>query len=201
MIRQTALAFICAFLIPGAAMAQATGPLPSWVIDMQKSSLTFEATQQGAPFTGHFNGFSGDIRFDLSRLEESKATIRVDLKSVDSKSPERDASLKGAEWFGIESFPESIYTVSKFEKTDENQYIAHGELDLHGVKKELDLPLSITFSTDDQGRDVALVVGEVSLNRLDFGLGSGAWKDTQAVGNPVKVKLSVIAVRADAAAQ
>lgn len=205
MIRQAALAFICAFLIPGAtpstAMAQATGPLPSWVIDMQKSTLSFEATQQGAPFTGHFNGISGDIRFDLSRLEESKATIRVDLKSVDSKSPERDTSLKGADWFTTESFPESIYTVSKFEKTNENQYIAHGELDLHGVKKELDLPLTITFSTDDQGRDVALAVGEVSLNRLDFGVGAGAWKDTQAVGNPVKVKVSVTAVRADAAAQ
>jgi polyisoprenoid-binding protein YceI len=44
-------------------------------------------------------------------------------------------------------------------------------------------------------------VGEISLNRLDFGIGQGEWKDTQAVGNPVKVRVSVTAVRSDAAAQ
>lgn len=182
-------------------MAQATGSLPAWVIDMQKSSLSFEAMQQGAAITGHFNGFSGEIRFDEGRLEESKATIRVDLKSVDSQSPERDQSLLGADWFSAESFPESIYTVSKFEFIKEDQYLAHGELELRGVKKEIDLPLTITFSTDEAGRDVALAVGEVSLSRLDFGVGQGEWKDTQAVGNPVKVKVSVTAVRSDAAAQ
>ncbi len=194
---------VACFLLLGAlpAMAQATGPLPAWVIDMQKSTLSFEATQQGAAITGRFNGFSGEIRFDEGRLEESKATIRVDLKSVDSQSPERDQSLLGGDWLSVESFPESIYTVSKFELIKEDQYLAHGELELRGVKKEIDLPLTITFSTDESGRDVALAVGEVSLNRLDFGIGQGAWKDTQSVGNPVKVKVSVTAVRSDAAAQ
>ena len=202
MSRFLAAVAVC-FLLLGAlpAMAQATGPLPVWVIDMQKSTLSFETTQQGAVIIGHFNGFSGDIRFDEGRLEESKATIRVDLKSVDSKSPERDESLLGADWFSVESFPESIYSVSKFEFIKEDQYLARGELELRGVKKELDLPLIITFSTDEAGRDVALAVGEVSLDRLDFGIGQGEWKDTQAVGNPVKVRVSVTAVRRDAAAQ
>ena len=69
------------------------------------------------------------------------------------------------------------------------------------MKKQVDLPLTITFSADDQGRDTALAVGEVTFNRLDFGVGQGEWKDTQAVGNPVKVKVSVSASRTDAAAQ
>lgn len=203
MIRLLAPVFMCAFLFLAAApvQAQATGALPAWVIDMQKSSLTFSTSQQGAPIEGSFKGFSGDIRFDASRPEESTATIRVDLKTVDTKSPDRDKSLIGSDWFAIESFPESIYTVSKFEKLNENQYLARGELTLRDVKKALDLPLTITFSTDETGRDVALAMGEVTLNRLDFGVGQGEWKDTQAIVNTVKIKVSVTAVRAEGAAQ
>lgn len=173
--------------------------IPVWIIENAKSSIAFEAQQQGAAIEGRFKGFSGDIKFDAARLAESTAVIRVDMKTVDSKSPDRDGSLLGADWFNIESFPESVYTVSKFEKLNENQYLARGELDMHGVKKTLDLPLTITFSTDDQGRDVALAVGDVSLNRLDFGIGQGAWKDTQAIGNTVKIKVSVSAARGNLA--
>lgn len=202
MIRSMLAVVVSAFLFSALPVqAQNTGPLPSWVIDTAKSTLTFEATQQGAPIKGQFNGFSGDIRFDAGRPAESTAKIRVDIKSVDSQSPDRDKSLIGADWFFIESFPESIYTVAKFEKLNENQYVARGELELRGVKKTIDLPLNITFSTDDSGRDVALAVGDVTLNRLDFGVGQGEWKDTQAVGNAVKVSVSVTAVRTDAAAQ
>ena len=146
-------------------------------------------------------GFTGDIRFDAGRPDESAATIMIDMKSVDSQSGDRDKSLLGADWFNIESFPESRYIVSKFEKLNENQFVARGELDLRGVKKTLDLPLNMTFSLDEGGRDMAKAEGEVSFDRLDFGVGQGAWKDTQAVGNPVKVKVSVVAVRTDAAPQ
>lgn len=197
--KTVAVAFVSTFMfVSMPAFAQV---LPAWIIDPVKSTLTFEATQQGAAITGEFKGFTGDIRFDASRPDQSKATIRIDMKTVDSKSGDRDQSLLGQDWFSIESFPESTYTVSKFEKLNENQYLARGELNLRGVKKTLDLPLTITFATDEQGRDTALAVGEATFNRLDFGVGQGEWKDTQAVGNPVKVKVSVTAVRNDAAAQ
>ncbi len=200
MIRQMAAVAVSAFLLWSSA-ASAQTVLPVWVIEPAKSTLTFEATQQGAAITGAFKGFTGDIRFDASRPEESTATIMIDIRTVDSQSGDRDKSLLGQDWFSAESFPESRYTVSKFEKLPEHQFMARGDLDLRGVTKTLDLPLNITVSLAAAGRDVAKAEGEVSLNRLDFGVGQGAWKDTQAVGNPVKVKVSVVAVRSDAAAQ
>lgn len=176
-------------------------PLPLWVIEPAQSTLAFEATQQGAAIAGVFKGFAGDIRFDAGRPEQSTATITIDMRTANSQSADRDKALGGADWFDSESFPESSYRVSKFEKLDENQYLARGVLTLRGVEKPLDLPLNITFSRDEAGRNVAKAEGAVSLNRLDFGVGQGAWKDTQAVGNPVKVKVSVTAVRHDAAPQ
>ncbi len=189
---------VCGVLgfMPLAAHAQ--NALPAWVIDPARSTLRFAATQQGAAFEGVFKGFNGDIRFDAQRPEESSATIVIDMRSVDSQSPERDQSLAGADWFSVESFPESRYVVTKFDRLGENQFVARGTLELRGIKKSIDLPLSINFSQDEQGRALATATGEVTLQRLDFGVGQGAWKDTQAVGNPVKVKVSVVATRAAA---
>lgn len=179
------------------SLVQAQNALPLWAIDTAKSKLSFEASQQGAMFEGVFQGFGGEIRFDASRPEESTALITIDMRSVDSQSPERDQSLLDKDWFSVESFPESRFEVSKFDKVDENQFIARGELTIRGVKKSIDLPLNIIFSLDEQGRDLATATGEVTLQRLDFGVGQGAWSDTDAVGNPIKVKVSVVAARVE----
>lgn len=180
---------LVAFSLPG----QADAPLPVWVIDPAHSTLSFVATQQGAEIKGVFSRFTGDIAFDPARPTESHATIKVDIGSLDSRSEERDQSLRGPEWFASESFPESIYRVAKFEKTKEDQYIAKGELSIRAVTQPLDVPLAIRFSTDESGRQTARAEGEVAINRLDYGVGQGAWQDTQAVGNAVKIKISVLA--------
>ncbi|MFN3826078.1 MAG: YceI family protein [Micavibrio sp.] len=178
-----------------AGVAQAAD-LPFWVIDPAQSQLSFEATQQGAAIKGQFAHFTGEISFDPAQPESSHAVIKIDMKSADTKSKDRDSSLKGADFFSAESFPESIYTVSKFEKSDENQYVAIGELEMRGVKHPLNLPLTITFSTDEQGQELASAMGEASLMRLDFGVGQGEWKDTQAIGNEVKISVSIKASKA-----
>ncbi|MCM2343169.1 MAG: YceI family protein [Alphaproteobacteria bacterium] len=205
MIRQLVRILLVLVFVAFSAPLQAADPapvsVPGWVIDPASSQLAFVAIQQGAEIKGTFSRFSGDIHFDPARPQESHATIRVDMASVDSQSAERDQSLQGPDWFGSESFPESIYRVAKFEKINENQYIAKGELVIRDLKQALDLPLTIHFSTDESGRQVAKAEGEVSVNRLDYGVGQGAWQDTQAVGNPVKIRILVIAHPAPAAPQ
>lgn len=191
-------AALFATLVLLSAPALAADPIPVWVIDATKSTLIFNATQQGAAIEGQFGTFTGDIHFDAARPDESTAKITVAVKSVDSKSPDRDQSLVGADWFAVDKFPESVYTVSKFEKLNEKQYVARGELSLRDVKKPLDLPLTITFSKDASGNDVALAEGEVTLNWLDYGVGQGEWKDTNSVGDAVKLKVSVTATKATA---
>lgn len=201
MIRYIFIACTLLALAGISTLSQAADPVPGWAVDPAQSHLSFVATQQGAEITGFFSRFSGDIFFDPARPQESHATIKVDMASVDSRSEERDQSLRGPDWFSSESFPESIYRVAKFEKIDENQYIAKGELTIRHTKRMLDLPLAIYFSTDESGRRLAKAEGEVILNRLDFGIGQGEWQDTQAVGNPVKVRILVTAAQVPVAAQ
>jgi polyisoprenoid-binding protein YceI len=44
---------------------------------------------------------------------------------------------------------------------------------------------------NESGKAVATLKGGVTLNRLDYGVGQGDWKDTTLVGNEVRVKFDL----------
>lgn len=182
-----------------ATPTRAADPVTAWAIDPEQSHLTFEATQMKAPFTGTFKKFGGEIHFDPARLEESNASIKIDMASVDTKSADRDASLPAAPWFFVESFPESKFEVARFEKTAENAYVAHGNLTIRDVTLPVALPFTLEITTDPAGGQTAKMQGELTLQRLDYGIGTGEWADTSTVGNAVVVKVFLVARAASAA--
>ena len=179
--------FALTFLTFTAAPARAADPVTAWAIDHTQSHLTFEATQMKAPFTGEFARFDGDIHFDPARLEDSSTIIKIDMTSVSTKSEDRDANLITSPWFFTESFPESKFEAAKFEKTGENAYVAHGNLTIRDVTLPVDLPFTLDITTGADGQKTAKMKGELTLQRLDYGVGTGDWQDTSNVGNPVKV--------------
>lgn len=179
--------FTLACLAFAGGEARAANPVTAWAIDHAQSHLTFEATQMKAPFTGEFAKFDGDIRFDPARLEDSHAVIKINMASVNTNSDDRDANLITSPWFFTESFPESKFEAAKFEKTGENAYVAHGNLTIRDVTLPVDLPFTLDITTGADGRQTAKMQATLTLQRLDYGVGTGDWKDTSTVGNPVKV--------------
>ncbi len=176
------------------APATATSaPVPAgmteWVIDHEQSRLTFDGSQNGAPFEGIFSGFDGTITFDPDHLAGSRVAITIPMKDAKTGSDERDQSIGGKDWFDAAKFPESTYTADSFEKKSDGQYVAHGRLTLRGVTLPVDLPFMLTIETDAQGRKTAKMHGETTLKRLDFGVGAGQWADPNAVGTDVAVKV------------
>jgi polyisoprenoid-binding protein YceI len=171
----------------------------NWVIDGEQSSLTFDGTQMGAGFIGRLTDFDGEIVFDPANPAAGHALIKIKMASTGTGSDDRDAYIGKKEWFDSESFPESVYKIDSFEKKTENQYIAHGQLTLKGVTLPVDLPFTLTITTDQTGNKVANVEGEATLKRLDFGIGTGEWADTQTVGNEVIVRVSLAALADNAA--
>lgn len=181
-----------AMMAAGGSVAHAdSSSVPQWVIDHENSSLTFSGTQTGATFEGGFKEFDGEIFFDPLRLFDSRVEIRINTGSVTTNSHDRDAEIPKQEWLNAESFPESVFKAEKVEKIGGNQYVAHGELSLRGVKKPVNLPFTLEITTDDTGHKVATVEGQTIVQRLDFGIGAGQWRDTKAVGNAVTVHVKL----------
>lgn len=96
-------------MLPFTALLILFGSFPAmsaeWTINREASTLTFTASQEGAPFKGSFKAFDGKISFDADAPEDGKATILIDLGSIDSQNAERDTTVKERDWFDVATPP------------------------------------------------------------------------------------------------
>lgn len=90
----------------------------------------------------------------------------VDLASVDTDSPKRDAHLRNADFFDVERYPTATATLRRFTLLDAERFAADVTLDLHGRTKTF--PMIFRIVDREQRR----IAGEATLNRMDFGVGS-----------------------------
>lgn len=188
------MALTLALLVTFPAFAAA--PVPVWQIVKADSHLGFEGNQMGAPFQGEFKSFDGTIAFDPANLAGGKADITIDMSSADANSTDRNKYLPMSDWFNTAKFPSAHFTVTGFEKgLDKNQYIAKGNLTIRDVTLPIMLPFNLDITKNPTGESVAKMTAETALNRLDFGVGQGEWKDTSSVANQVKVKITLTAIQ------
>jgi polyisoprenoid-binding protein YceI len=160
----------------------ATGTLAAtpWRTDAG-SELRFRATQAGAEFEGRFARFSASIVFDERDLAGSRFDVEVTTASVETQDADRDTALKDADFFHVGKYPQARFVATKFRRVASG-FVADGQLTLRGVTRPV--PVSFTFTRAGTG---ATLTGTALLRRLDFGVGQGEWRSTDAVGNEVKV--------------
>ena len=157
-----------------------------WTVQPKESKLTFVGSQQGAEFTGAFDRFTADIKFDPQDLAGSRFDVKIDMTSVNSRDSERDETIKSDDLFAVKQYPSAHYVADHFSAKG-TSYTATGKLTIRNVTR--DVPLAFTFEKKDGS---AWLNGSAQLKRLDFGVGQGDWKDTEQVANDVKVNFVLL---------
>jgi polyisoprenoid-binding protein YceI len=118
----------------------------------------------GGKVGGTFSGLRGTIDFDAQNLAQSKIDVTVDVNTIKTGNSTMDKHAIGDSWFDAAKYPIIKFTSSNFAKTTD-KIIVTGTLELHGVKKQIQIPF--TFSnTNGKGT----FVGGVKINRKDFGI-------------------------------
>lgn len=145
------------------------------------SLLGFTASAQGDEFEGRFARFTPSIEFDPKQLARARFDVRIDLASADTKNTERDEMLHGNGFFNAGKQAQARYVASRFRALGGNRYVADGVLTLNGISKPV--PLNFTWS----GGAKPVLVGSAALKRLDFGVGTGEWDDTEELLNEVRI--------------
>lgn len=166
-----------------------TSSVRQWGIIKDQSHIHFTASVYGSEFTGQFNEFDGVIKFDPDQLDDSYVDIKVNMLNFDSGSADRDESMKNDLWFNSESFTESRFVASEFEKTALNQYVAAGELSIKGVRQPLEFPFTLDIEELENTKSKAKALGSVVINRLDFEVGTGEWENPDNVSLDVKLDI------------
>lgn len=159
-------------------------PLPAiardWQVDAAKSSLTFRGTYQKEAFNGKFAKFVAAIAYDEADPAHGRFDVKIDVASVQTESSERDDTLKDTDFFDAAKFPQAHFVTESFAKAADGSVEAKGTLTIRDKAKPVTLKVKFAPGGDGATLDV-----DTTLNRLDFGLGTGSdWAD---IGKDVPV--------------
>jgi polyisoprenoid-binding protein YceI len=126
--------------------------------------------------TGKFTDFSVTIRFHERNLAQCSVEVSIKAASVNTGIEARDADLRGPAFFAVRDHPLITFASSHVDKRTDG-YVLHGPLSIRGVSHEIELPFKTTAIVWEDGRPRLGVAAQLSLNRLDFGVGND-WKHT-----------------------
>lgn len=163
-----------------------------WKLDKSHTSVNFSINHFFSAVTGNFKTFDGNFRFDPNNLQSSKADFTVSIKSVSTDDSKRDKHLQSSDFFDAKSFPNMIFKSTKIEKKNEKEYLVHGKLTIKDKTKDVILPMKITGEMEHpmmKGTIILGVVIDTTINRTDFGVGTGSWAATMVVGDEVRIHI------------
>ena len=158
-----------------------------WRVIDDQSTLGFTNNYDGIEFDGEFSEFNAQLFFDENNIQQSLFDVVIDTASVTTFNPDWDSSLPDSEWFNIIEFPQARYYAKAFIKEGDS-YIAQGQLSLKGFTRNV--PLRFTWQEREDGK--VDFNGQATLNRTDFGIGSGMWQDDPTIGFEVQVKVQLL---------
>ncbi|WP_407549771.1 YceI family protein [Streptomyces sp. Pv4-95] len=163
-----------------------------YAIDPAHSSIGF--TVRHAMVTnvrGAFAGHEGTLHLDGADPARSTASLDVTIASIDTGIADRDAHLRGADFFDAENFPLMTFRSTAAEQVDGDRYRITGDLTLKDVTRPLTIDLELHgAATDVYGAERVGFEGSAEILRSDWGLTWNAALETGGVMVSDKVKLT-----------
>ena len=164
------LPFIALLATLGVA-AHARAELQTYAIDTGHSDVSFKIRHLVAKTTGGFGAFSGTIQLDPANLGAGSVALEIDAASIDTNHEKRDAHLKSADFFAVDSFPKITFKSTKVVAKSAEELTVTGDLTMRGVTKPVDLTVLISgFGPDPRGNQRAGFEVTGKLDRKDFGI-------------------------------
>lgn len=120
---------------------------------------------------GRFDKFDGTLMLDEKNLEKSSVKVTVDTTSLNSNHAERDKHLKGKDFLDVKKFPTAEFVSTKIEVTGEGSGNIIGDMTIHGVTKEVSIPMVYVGGGNDPWGGLRHgFTGSVTLKLKDFGI-------------------------------
>lgn len=100
----------------------------------------------------------------------------VDVSTIDTESKKRDDHLKNEDYFHVDKYPTICFKSDAITR-DKDGYLADGEMTMHGVTKDVQIPFKYTGGKFH---------GTLKVKRYDYGIGS---KGGFMIGKEVDIEI------------
>ncbi len=168
-------------------------------IDSSHSSAQFSVRHMMiSNVKGEFSNVSGTIVYDPENLGDSSIEAVIEVDSINTREPKRDAHLKSADFFDAAKYPTLAFKSKQIWK-DGDKLQARGDLTMHGVAREVVLTIDgpTPEMKDPWGNLRFGASATTKLSRKDWGLVWNQALETGGVlvGDAVAITLDIEAVK------
>jgi polyisoprenoid-binding protein YceI len=170
----------------------------TWTIDPVHSEVGFSVRHMMvSKVRGRFNTFSGEL-VTADDPTKSSVTAEIDLSSIDTGQEQRDAHIRSADFFEVETYPTMTYKSTGI-RVEDGEYVLDGDLTLKGVTKSVPLRLELQgFGPDAYGgyRAGFTATGEISRSDFNVSFNAPLQNGGVVVSDKVQLQLEIEAVKA-----
>jgi polyisoprenoid-binding protein YceI len=149
---------------------------------------------------GSANGVSGTVTFDPANPAATKGKIVVATKSLTVPNDMMKGHLHGDQWLDVARYPEITFELKELKnvktKGDITDADAVGTFSLHGVTKEITVPVKLTYLKDKLSArlpsmkgDLLVVRAKFDVKRSDYQINQGKFEDK--VNDEINLTLSI----------
>ncbi len=147
--------------------------LVKWDFDHAHSSIDFTVRHLlVSKVRGRFTKWTGSIDIDEEDFARSRLDVTIDVASVDTHEPQRDAHLRSGDFFEVDKHPQMTFKSTRVEPRGKERLAVTGDLTLRGVTREvvLDVERSGIVAKDPWGKRRAGFTATTTIHRKDFGV-------------------------------
>jgi len=165
----------------------------TWTIDKTHSSVEFAVKHlMLSTVKGNFREFEATLHLDEEKPQNSSVTVSIDVASIDTNVPDRDAHLRSDDFFNAEKYPNITFRSTRVERVDDTHYKIIGELTIRDVTREVVLDTEYEGRiVDPWGNQRAAFTTHTSLSRKGFNV---RWNQAIETGGVVvsdNVRISI----------
>ena len=166
----------------------------TWVIAPDESRVTFTYSYGTDPYTGEFKNVQATFNIDPMSPGSCKFEVTIPIADIAVDSPEVLDYLLDYELFDVDQWPNATFSAQKCTLKSLNSFESEGTLTIRDQTHPLTFPFDFEVEMVD-GQPRFHLTSEVTIQRLQFGVGQGYWANTGEVPNDVLIKVDVYAVQ------
>jgi polyisoprenoid-binding protein YceI len=171
----------------------------TWQVDPIHSHVEFAVRHlMISTVKGRFAEVAGTLAGDDSDLEHASIELTIPAASIDTREPQRDAHLRSADFFEVETYPEIRFRSTRIARPGDGAFVVDGNLTIRDVTR----PVTVAVqpggrARDTQGTERVGYSATAKINRRDFGLNWNQLLETGGVlvGDEVTILVELQLVR------
>lgn len=136
------------------------------------NTVTFKTDAPLEAISGSANGVSGTVTFDPANPGATKGKIVVATQSMTVPNSMMKDHMHGEQWMDVKKYPEISFDVKELKNVkttgDVTKADAAGTFSMHGVSKEISVPVTLTYLKDKLSARLPNMKGDLLVIRATF---------------------------------